>query len=120
MDHIEEEIDEEETAANLIRQRDELIAQQSEELKIKNILIEELQDALKKSTFVTASNVTQEYKNSNGKAETTAAGINNAKYRSLLQVKTVKVNVSETGDYIIYSDPVAKVLELRKEAPRIS
>jgi len=114
---VEKEQKEEEIAKQL-REKDELISYQQEEIQAKNKLLEELQDALKKSTFVTASNVTQEYKNSNGKAE--AAGINNAKYRTLLQVKTVKVNVNEAGDYIIYSDPVAKVLELRKEAPRIS
>lgn len=70
--------------------------------------IEELEEAIKKTSFVTASKVGTE----------SQVSVDNAKYRTLLQVMSIPITITETGDYVIYSDPVKKVLEIRKAAPK--
>ena len=70
--------------------------------------IQELEGALKQTSFVTASKVGSE----------SQVSVDNAKYRTLLQVMSIPITITETGDYIIYSDPVKKVLEIRKASPR--
>lgn len=70
--------------------------------------IKELEEALKKTTFITASNVQNE----------SQISMENAKYRTLLQVVSTPVTITQTGDYILYSDPIKRLLEIRKQSPR--
>lgn len=69
--------------------------------------ISELEEAVKQTSFVSASKVPTTLQAN--------PSVDLAKYRSLLQVKTVEVTVSQTGEYLIYSDPVGRKLELRKK-----
>lgn len=82
------------------------LANERDALKAEN---EELKESLKKSSFVSAKDIDP------NAAKMHEILVMNAKYRILLAVKSVEVKVTETGDYIIYSDPVAKKLELRKK-----
>ena len=107
---IEKDLDLKKEFAKQIKSRDELIAYQGEEIQAKNKLLEELQDAVKKSSFVSANNIPDE--------KVQQVLIENTKLKILLGVKTKKVNVERAGEYVIYSDPVSKLLELRDGDPR--
>lgn len=73
-----------------------------------DVHIKELEDSLRKTSFISAKDVTEQ----------SQVSVDNVKYRTLLQVMSIPITITETGDYIIYSDPVKKVLEIRKASPR--
>jgi len=82
------------------------LANERDALKVEN---DELKESLKKSSFVSAKDIDP------NAAKLHEVLVMNAKYRILLGVKSIEVRVTETGDYVIYSDPVARKLELRKK-----
>jgi hypothetical protein len=91
-----------------IADKDKLIDELGTKLAESMSHITELEEAVKKTSFITASNVQNE----------SQISIDNSKYRILLATRTVPVSVTQTGEYIIYSDPIKKILELRKPSPR--
>lgn len=86
-------------------ERRKLVQERNIELAQANQKIKELEESLKKTSFVNANNVTNE--------KTQQCMIDNAKFRILLQVRTKEVRIEKPGRYLIYSDPIGKVLELR-------
>jgi regulator of replication initiation timing len=82
------------------------LANERDALKAEN---EELKESLKKSSFVSAKDIDP------NAAKMHEILMHNAKLRILLGVKSVEVRVTETGDYVIFSDPQGKKLELRKK-----
>lgn len=91
-----------------VKQKIERIEESFEKLANAMQRIAELEEAVKKTSFITASNVQNESQMS----------VENAKYRTLLQVVSTPVTITQTGDYILYSDPVKRLLEIRKPSPR--
>lgn len=91
-----------------MKDKEERIGELFEKLAGAMQRIAELEEAVKKTSFISAKDVTTE----------SQISIDNSKYRILLATRTVPVSVTQTGEYIIYSDPVKKILELRKPSPR--
>lgn len=67
--------------------------------------IDDLNDALKKSSFVPANAISPE--------EYQKTIMENTKLKMLLAVRSINVDIDHAGKFTLYSDPVKKVLELR-------
>lgn len=91
-----------------MKDKEERIGELFEKLAGAMQRIAELEEAVKKTSFISAKDVTTE----------SQISIDNSKYRILLATRTVPVSVTQTGEYIIYSDPIKKILELRKPSPK--
>jgi regulator of replication initiation timing len=91
-----------------MKDKEERIGELFEKLAGAMQRIAELEEAVKKTSFISAKDVTTE----------SQISIDNSKYRILLATRTVPVSVTQTGEYIIYSDPVKKILELRRPSPK--